>query len=60
MKCRAAVRRAVALLVRRQGGAGAQVGAHEQGIDDARRRPRVGKAFVTARNHARERECRPA
>ena len=52
----AAVRRAVALLVRGQRHARAQVRAHEQRIDDAGRGAGVGESLVAARHHLRERE----
>ena len=55
-RCAACRRR----LVRGQRRARAQVGAHQQRIEHARGRARIGQALVAARRHARERERRAA
>ena len=57
---RAAVRRAVPRLVRRERRPRAQIGPHEQRIEHACRRPRVREPLVPPRRHLREREGRPA
>jgi len=53
---RARVLGAVAALVSGERGAGAKVRAHDQRIDHASGRTRVGQALVATRHHARERE----
>jgi hypothetical protein len=53
---RAAVRSAIAALVRGKRGAGAQVRAHEQRVDHPGRRARIREAFVAARSHPGQRE----
>ena len=44
--------RTVALLVGGKRRAGPQIGAHEERIDDARRRTRVGEPLISPRDHA--------
>jgi hypothetical protein len=56
----AAVRGAVAFLVRRKRGSRAEVRTHEQGIDDAGRGAGVGETLVSARAHLGERIRRTA
>ena len=57
---RAAVRRAIAGLVRGQRRSRTQVSAHQQRIDHAGSRPGIGEPLVAPRRHLRQRERRAA